>query len=731
MRSPVLQPSAPSPKRRALHERSQSQNNEGAQLPTLRLVHEKEDSEVYTATPYPTKPEHVLLPRPGKGQGFEDDDETEEEDNHDAFFVSHGFRPLTATASSATEHVADDRGTPRSIGDGWEVSSTADATRSPPELWETSDDPRSSRSSIPDPVSPRKRHDDAPSPSSPRPSEDVIVLPSVTPTIKAVVPEPSSPPSFPADESSTVQSPSSSPNVVPIGLPSSPNFVPIQSSSPNVVPIDSSSPNVQVAERSNSSISSLTSLGTVVRTYINAAHWSRSRSSSENSSGQPQSVQSVHSSPPLPVLRSYPSTSTFGLPAHESSGSSSLPSSVRRTPSPPEVQAAINSGLAVQYPTIRQPSTSSYAESSQAAARKDSSRSMTDRSPGRWNPHLSTVPSQWSAERQLSHPSPGAGHERSYSNSSLAGPSRPSAAWLSDKTTSSLWLVTDSDSDERLDSLSNLPSAQLRSFFASSPASSRQNSFRSLRRAGSNSSLVLNTIPAWARVYYGSRELPSPPFALTDSRPSSARPSTSHSHVISQVPASITRPRTRPRGPREDSRSPQRRPQQYQGDPRSYFVERDPAQTRSMADATSVTPSSSWSARWSARRGTWSPHLFTDRRADEIRGSMWTAPSLDSTAEPVFSRRNAQVYAFCLGFIFPLAWLIAAFLPLPPLPLSMQEGASAEIGAAVFGRVAEYETRRYQNARWWRNLNRCMCPLGIAIIVIVVTLAAVGTTVGF
>lgn len=718
MRSPVLKPTSPTAKRRALHERTPSQTNEGSQLPTLRLVYEKEDDDVYAATPYPTRPEHVLLPRPGKGQSSEDDEET---DNHDASFVSHGFRPLTATASSATEHVADDRATPRSIGDAWELSSTVDAGRSPPELWETSDDPRSSRSSIPDPVSPRKRHDDAPGPSSPRPSEDVIVLPSVTPTIKAVVPEPSSPPSTPAErESSTAASPSSSPNVVRIGLPSSPNFVALQSSSPNVIPVGSSSPNVQVAERSNSSISSLTSLGTVVRTYINAAHWSRSRSSSENSSGQPQSVQSVHSSPPLPVLRSYPSTSTFGLPATESSGSPSFPSSVRRTPSPPEAQAAINSGLAVQYPTIRQPSTSSYAESSQAPARKDSSRSMTDRSSGRWNPHLSTVPSQWSAERQLSQPSPSAGHGRSNSNSSPAGPSRPSAAWLSDKTTSSVWLVTDTDSDEQLDSLSNLPSPQWRSFFAGSPASSRQNSFRSLRRAGSNSSLVLTTIPAWARVYYGSRELQSPPFALTDSRPSSARPSTANSHVISQVPVSISRPRTRPR---EGSRSPQRRPQNPPVDARNRWFDRDPAQARSMADTTSVTPSSTWSARWSARRGTWSPHLFIDRRADQIRGSTWTAPSLDSTAEPVFSRRNAQVYAFCLGFIFPLAWLIAAFLPLPLRPLSMQEGASAEIGTAVFGRVAEYETRRYQNARWWRNLNRWMCPLGIAVIVIVVSVS--------
>jgi hypothetical protein len=67
-----------------------------------------------------------------------------------------------------------------------------------------------------------------------------------------------------------------------------------------------------------------------------------------------------------------------------------------------------------------------------------------------------------------------------------------------------------------------------------------------------------------------------------------------------------------------------------------------------------------------------------------------------------------------------LAWFIAAFLPLPPRPLSMQKGGSPEIGAAVLGRVAEYETRRYQNARWWRNLNRWMCPLGLAIIVIVV-----------
>jgi hypothetical protein len=35
-------------------------------------------------------------------------------------------------------------------------------------------------------------------------------------------------------------------------------------------------------------------------------------------------------------------------------------------------------------------------------------------------------------------------------------------------------------------------------------------------------------------------------------------------------------------------------------------------------------------------------------------------------------------------------------------------------------RVLDLERKRYENARWWRNLNRWMNPLGLLIITIIV-----------
>jgi hypothetical protein len=95
-----------------------------------------------------------------------------------------------------------------------------------------------------------------------------------------------------------------------------------------------------------------------------------------------------------------------------------------------------------------------------------------------------------------------------------------------------------------------------------------------------------------------------------------------------------------------------------------------------------------------------------------------------------------------------LAWLIAAFLPLPPKPSVDEEAIT--VGPDIETRIREFEERRYQNARWWRNVNRIMIPVGMAIAAVIVsvrlclqhgpgliscllqvTLAVVGTTVGF
>jgi hypothetical protein len=53
-------------------------------------------------------------------------------------------------------------------------------------------------------------------------------------------------------------------------------------------------------------------------------------------------------------------------------------------------------------------------------------------------------------------------------------------------------------------------------------------------------------------------------------------------------------------------------------------------------------------------RPQWSPHLHPDRRSVNPRRSTWRAPSLDEEAEQLFSRRNAQVGLFAVGFVVPL-----------------------------------------------------------------------------
>ena len=97
-----------------------------------------------------------------------------------------------------------------------------------------------------------------------------------------------------------------------------------------------------------------------------------------------------------------------------------------------------------------------------------------------------------------------------------------------------------------------------------------------------------------------------------------------------------------------------------------------------------------------------------------------------------------------------LAWLIASFLPLPTKPDAIPEAdVESQLEMTLRMRLFDLETRRHENARWWRNLNRWMNPLGLVIITIVVcslssvsvdysmlilsqvTLAVVGTTVGF
>ncbi|OCT45655.1 hypothetical protein CLCR_01399 [Cladophialophora carrionii] len=203
---------------------------------------------------------------------------------------------------------------------------------------------------------------------------------------------------------------------------------------------------------------------------------------------------------------------------------------------------------------------------------------------------------------------------------------------------------------------------------------------------------------------------------------------------------------------------------------------------------------SSWH-RWSS-----SPHLHHDARLNTgssvSRGfgfpfnskARWTTgvPEITTndgdTPGSMFhvDLRSVQVLAFATGFLMPLTWFIAAFLPLPKRPDSFGdiekqvyresqqqwrqiqpqrqsypaqqsvtqsirnsrtqgtsrpsqdpgwESGSLEVLAKLClernqAGVAEL---KFQNARWWRNLNRWMCIVGLVVITLAVVLAVLGT----
>ncbi|RKF55204.1 putative serine-rich protein [Golovinomyces cichoracearum] len=130
----------------------------------------------------------------------------------------------------------------------------------------------------------------------------------------------------------------------------------------------------------------------------------------------------------------------------------------------------------------------------------------------------------------------------------------------------------------------------------------------------------------------------------------------------------------------------------------------------------------------------WSPHLRPDKRSR--RACMWGPPSVDfSDDSGVFGRRNIQVVMFILGFIFPFSWMIASILPLPPSPVvEMQNDDRTSPTLDIFKNERDFnaiDEARYENAAWWRKLNRWMSLVGVLVIGAVVALVIIGLEQGW
>ncbi|KAF7504945.1 hypothetical protein GJ744_001592 [Endocarpon pusillum] len=517
------------------------------------------------------------------------------------------------------------------------------------------------------------------------------------------------------------------------------------SSSPNVIALGSSSPNYVITKYDDSPEASVDSLRTVKKRRNEVVHEQPSTSTFSTRSEQ------FSSSPPEP-RRFVASAPTLDSPL--ASGchlESSILSENSGSRAHAELQAALESSPApeIQYPVVLAPRRSTWED---LLVQKRAPRfACEDDPPARWNPHLSTVLSEWSEENQL-----GSFHTVGTDDSSDTHsiPEMPRAAYTRDRmiNNSTTSILHDADRREATDTISDLRVPQLHSktsgFLSVLSGSSRSNSMRSiiLRRTTSSGSLhSVVRFPAWARRYYSrgpSDSFYSLPLDTSSSNLCQASlPSTALNPPTLPPPShNLFRPRTRGgKNARESHMLPGigplvSNPSQHRlsslalhpADPRSHWAG---AEQSALEDELNHRP-----LVGSRFANQWSPHLFPDNRASGR--NRWLAPSINENDAPIFTLRNAHMLGFMLGFVFPISWFIAAFLPLPARPVMREVVQDSEVGGLTLQEQLDCQTTireeiRYTNLRWWRNLNRFMSIVGLVVIAIIITLAVIGTRRGF
>lgn len=481
-----------SPPRKPLHERSDSHNNERAS-PTLRPVGEPE-AHIYSTSPFPSLPSHVLHPKGGGRQGFVfEDDELGVSDDGPTRAPEHEIQavaPLRIRKVKDIEVERDGNNGSQSRHSYHERSFVAAhaptlphrlSQPTPKELdvrnrLMSMKHPRASGESIGEediplssisrrgeaiPLSGISRRDEAiPLSSIPR-REEALGSHRITQEFK-LVPQP------------TTQTPI-------------------------------------VTKSSDGSLSSAESTGTIIRTrpqpsrgsYSAFPIYPRPSSSKSNSSFSASLKPSSNKSeedffPGSPVSPISPILSSFSSP------------DARRTPSTAQTSQRYPSsqdGISIQYPAFRSPSASgSWADSSPAATGRPP-RALNQNS-GRWNPHLSAVPSEETEERNS-----GTMWLPDSRNTSVAQPSSPSSNTGMLPPPPALLTVTRdiSDStirvvDEHEDEVTALPAMPVAdgrgSYFQPgyprrSLRDSRRNTLQP--RPSSRGSFLRDSIPAWAR----------------------------------------------------------------------------------------------------------------------------------------------------------------------------------------------------------------------------------------
>jgi hypothetical protein len=340
-------------------------------------------------------------------------------------------------------------------------------------------------------------------------------------------------------------------------------------------------------------------------------------------------------------------------------------------------QAIAGSGSLIQLPILKHKpkDLSSWAESSKAHP----PRSHMNEHPHQWSSQLSTVLSEsdggtdrgsrsWSDDlgrRSSGFPSTPSRHSRqvlsissSLAQEEAASRSRsdsvepPAAAFTrhGQRHLSSSSIRVVGDQDEYGDGITDMQDLRLRpsrtrlsSFFSvTSSDNGRTNTMRSTTSSRANS-LLASSIPAWARLYYGSgeRRYLGAPGSSTEGSVSRSSSFRSGSPNTDHFPLSIYSPRRRPREINPHAAGPSAR----------GSLEITPAPQLGSDGRLINDPYPRHFRTWSMS-SIWSPHLRLDRRA--TRRSVWEPPSVNwSTEGGLFGRRNVQIVMFIAGFIFP------------------------------------------------------------------------------
>ncbi|KAL8791460.1 MAG: hypothetical protein Q9213_000077 [Squamulea squamosa] len=634
-----------SPPRRPLHERSDSEANERVS-PTSRSPGESQDFP-YKSTPYPTHPSHVLSPkkasRPGLVPKIFEDEEDAVLPRRPASEIEYDQRHNKTKGSRALEDVENRHENsirPLSFGNTLPIA-IHPLNFNPPERFTSG--PGMMEESVD---------------NGNRSSDEILQLPSVS---------------------------NSSETPMPFSRTQEPLF-----SSPQ--PSNTKGQQPTDAKSSDLSLSSSDSTGTIIRHKVRP---SRGSYSAFPPVSRPTSSKSG-SSPPTPQ-RTFAPSAEDGV----STSATATPTSFQEAQQPLSVgtsrpHRAVSDVVNLQYPVVRKASASgSWAETSNDPISFAVPRPQPQviRNHDRWNPHLSTVPSEFSEERESDHV--WAPNSIGMSTSSLDVTHQPGAHQPRDLTGSTIRMVNESD-DNVSNLLSPISGSRGSAYYSILSRGSR-NKRKSVPQARptSKGSFFRDSIPAWAKLYYArSNSALALPGGRSDPDPAASSES-----------LGVRRTRQRPNidtQNQETRNSMTIEPQQPDG---TVLAEVHGQPRQPVAQV-------------------WSPHLWHDRR-NVVRGrSVFRAPSLDDRAEGPFSRRNAQILLFTVGFILPLAWFTAALLPLPQRPV-IDGLPEADTAPNLEKTLCMIDEARYENARWWRNLNRLMCIVGALIIAAIIALAVV------